>query len=433
MAFLIGYFIIFLLIYLACLALVKFFNNISWQEAELKLNRAITDFFKSPPAPIVHDIPISQYDMQEIAKLFKKYFQTCLFKDSFPNNNGATIYHFEIHYIAPKFLSNLEILKKILIAEINSYLLATCNFQMTEIIVLKLIEGELVIAIGTSQRGREYMQNWKRTVATKKSLPAKPDIEEMNAGNTKKHLIGLGYDFNIWYGNSVRLPISLDIATFPHLLLTGASGSGKSYALLYYLWQLSKAYIDFWMLDFKNSSDFSFLSPCGNFYVDVDCILAIEKFYDEFQTAKRNNAVRSYPILLICDEFPAMILYLEGLDKKKATELKNKVAEILMLGRSLGYGIWLTTQRPDANFFSNGSRDNFMTCIALGRISPQAKAMLFPGEDIPERPYYRKGEGLVLSDGMPLCEIKIPKITDIDRLKDEIVSAISLSNGRIVL
>ena len=136
---------------------------------------------------------------------------------------------------------------------------------------------------------------------------------------------------------------------------------------------------------------------------------------------KESGKARDRPVFLICDEFPAMILYLEGIDKKRASEIKNQIAEILMLGRSWGYGIWITTQRPDANFFSNGARDNFMNVIALGRLSTESKRMLFAGEEIPSRPFYQKGEGLILMDGYALQELKVPQISSLSKMKNSIL------------
>lgn len=59
--------------------------------------------------------------------------------------------------------------------------------------------------------------------------------------------------------------------------------------------------------------------------------------------------------------------------EKRAADVMNAVSEILMLGRGLHYGIWIVTQRADAALFANGSRDNFMCILALGRLSKEQK------------------------------------------------------------
>ena len=98
--------------------------------------------------------------------------------------------------------------------------------------------------------------------------------------------------------------------------------------------------------------------------------------------------------------------------EKRAADVMNAVSEILMLGRGLHYGIWIVTQRAGAALFANGSRDNFMCILALGRLSKEQKNMLFSGEELPERSY-QQGEGVILLDGREVEEVKIPWVTDV--------------------
>lgn len=97
------------------------------------------------------------------------------------------------------------------------------------------------------------------------------------------------------------------------------------------------------------------------------------------------------------------------------------VSEVLMLGRSYGFGIWLVMQRPDSSFLSNGARDNFHSTITLGNMSKEAKSMLYSGEELPER-VYKAGEGVCWIDGIGIKEIKFPKIRDMPSLEARISS-----------
>ena len=67
------------------------------------------------------------------------------------------------------------------------------------------------------------------------------------------------------------------------------------------------------------------------------------------------------------DEYPAFISRLQMQDKqektKKAGEVLNMVSEILMLGRGIGFGVWIVTQRADASLFSGGSRETSWFCL----------------------------------------------------------------------
>lgn len=218
-------------------------------------------------------------------------------------------------------------------------------------------------------------------------------------------------------GGTIPSPVKLSVESHPHALITGGSGSGKSYALQYLIGCILQdiSISDFYICDFKNSHDFEFLENYEHFYVNTGCFDGIMSYYDRF-TQKRQNKRQRGRSLLIIDEYPAFISYLSSIDKlqktKKASEITNAIAEILMLGRGINCGVWIVTQRADASLFANGARDNFQVILGLGRMSREQKGMVFTGEEIPDR-IYRQGEGLLLADGHPLYEIKIPKITNL--------------------
>ena len=211
-------------------------------------------------------------------------------------------------------------------------------------------------------------------------------------------------------------PILLKLETHPHALITGSSGSGKSYALMYLIGNLLQENpdIELYVLDFKYSVDFEFLTGCEHYFKGDECYDGVMEYYDKFskRRKKRDTGKR---MLLIYDEYPSSILYYGGNDKrdktKKATEITNAIAEMLMLGRGIKVGVWIVTQRADASLFANGSRDSFMVILGMGRMSREQKGMIFAGEDIPDKVYHQ-GEGCLLADGYPLYEVKIPRIRD---------------------
>ena len=233
-----------------------------------------------------------------------------------------------------------------------------------------------------------------------------------------------GYLLRQWAEEGLAISIRIDLSTHPHMLLTGSSGSGKSYALIYLLGMLAKdGTIKIRFCDFKNSEDFKFLSAYGRYYYG-DCVYdGIMTFYKDFCTA-RKEGILGRRHLLIVDEYPALISYLTMRDKegktKRAVEVQSAIAEILMLGRGLGFGVWINTQRADSYLFEHGSRDNFMVICGLGRLSKEQRQMLFSSEEIPTDTIYDKGEGLLLADGKELVEVKFPLISDIDEWKAHI-------------
>lgn len=233
----------------------------------------------------------------------------------------------------------------------------------------------------------------------------------------------------------VRTMVRLGIHSHPHALITGASGSGKSTTLLWLIGKLLQAdsNIVIFLCDFKRSEDFSFFQPYTNYYSGNDCYDGIMRFYELF-SAIRENGSAGTRYLLIFDEYPAFLNYLQMQDKqnktKKANDILGAVAEILMLGRGTGngFGVWIVTQRPDSNLFASGSRDNFMVVLALGRLSKEQKGMVFAGEDIPDR-IFKVGEGMLLADGREIIEVKYPIITDIGTWKRNVLAILMRSGG----
>lgn len=212
------------------------------------------------------------------------------------------------------------------------------------------------------------------------------------------------------------VPLELPVDTYCHALLCGSSGSGKSFSLLYLAGNILQSNPDtvITFCDFKNSEDFEFLKGYPNYYSGDDCYHGILNYYQDFSNAriKGRNKIRH---LLIIDEYPALVTYLATKDKldktKKANEILSAVAEILMVGRGISFGIWVITQRPDASMFSNGVRLNFMVTCALGHLDKETKSMI-GAADIPDK-VYKKGEGIILSDSNPAYEIKFPRIRNI--------------------
>lgn len=210
-------------------------------------------------------------------------------------------------------------------------------------------------------------------------------------------------------------PLTIDLETHPHWILNGGSGSGKSILLLYLLNSLLNYPLHLFICDPKGSGDFEGLSRHYACY--DDCADLVEKVYERYRKIKTEKTGEK--IVLLIDEYAAFILNLENKDKKRASSIKNKISELLMQGRHLpGNGsvaVWVVTQRADAEYFPKGARLNFMVSIGMGRLDPQSKAMLFPGEEIPEY-IPQRGTGLILADGEPLRVFQVPFI-EVDRFK----------------
>lgn len=236
--------------------------------------------------------------------------------------------------------------------------------------------------------------------------------------------MNFGFNMGIFNDTGLKIPIQLDLSDHCNLLLTGCSGSGKSYALLYLLGSVLKSNedIEIFFCDFKNSYDFSFLEDYPHYYSGDNCYEGITEYYRAFCSARQQREFTKKH-LLICDEYPSLVNYLQGKDKanktRLASDILSAISELLCLGRGIQFYTWIVTQRADNSLFANGARDNFMVVIGLGRLSKEQKSMLFSGEELPER-IYKKGEGIILADGRSLIEVKFPIISDINDWKNHI-------------
>ena len=227
--------------------------------------------------------------------------------------------------------------------------------------------------------------------------------------------------FPIGYDAEYRTEISIDMYKTGHICIVGGTGSGKSMCVLYILWKLLSTSIpvQLFICDFKKSGDYIGLS--SNYAEFDEVTKLIENFYENFLVTPENN--EGVKILLI-DEYAGYITWLTQTDKKKADDIKGKIANILMLGRSRHCFVWAIQQRMTATLFPAGigAIDNFQVCIGLGRLSPESRKSLFAGEWLENTEFADsfvplQGQGLILVDGSPLRPFAVPHISDKEKLK----------------
>lgn len=222
----------------------------------------------------------------------------------------------------------------------------------------------------------------------------------------------LGFDLQ-WYSiqGGEKLPLYAPIDS--HLIVVGGSGSGKSTAVLYWLYKLKKYDCSLYIADFKKSNEFCGISD--KYAEFEDCYQLIQDYYDTFLSTPEGGDGRNK--ILIIDEIAGLLTHFsmtkEG--KAKAESIRTIMSSILMLGRSRKCFLWLSMQRYTASIFptSSGSADNFHVCVGLGRLTVDGRKGLFAGEHFEgeENLQYGQGRGIVLIDGQPLKALIIPKVS----------------------
>lgn len=230
----------------------------------------------------------------------------------------------------------------------------------------------------------------------------------------------VGIDQTI-FAQGVKVPVKVDFSSVPHLLIVTPSGSGKTYLLTYILGQIAKKSVKLILADFKGI-DFIEFNDCRNYYKHNSVGEAVDCVFDELQNRMANASVNSEyePIYLCIDEWSGFLSSLAV--KKEQDNYKQKLANILMLGRGANIFIIMSLQRADSTYITG--RDNFGNVVGLGTLSKESIAMVFNDNKEMIEPKSR-GKGYLQTDGKPLREIVVPMLRNINDTKAVIKTALS--------
>lgn len=222
----------------------------------------------------------------------------------------------------------------------------------------------------------------------------------------------VGVDLSI-LSQGVKVPVTVDFYSVPHMLIVAPSGSGKTYLLTYILGQIAKKSVKLILADFKGI-DFIEFNDCRNYYKHNSVGEAVDCVFDELQNRMANASVNSEyePIYLCIDEWSGFLSSLAV--KKEQDNYKQKLANILMLGRGANIFIIMSLQRADSTYITG--RDNFGNVVGLGTLSKESIAMVFNDNKEMIEPKSR-GKGYLQTDGKPLREIVVPMLRNINDTK----------------
>lgn len=229
----------------------------------------------------------------------------------------------------------------------------------------------------------------------------------------------VGYDYKILCTLGIKVPI--EVSPESHMIIVGGSGSGKSTALLYFLYKMMKSnHIQLTICDFKASHEFDGITD--NFAEFEDCYNEIKGFYSEFLSTPEGGESGGIIKILIIDEIAGLLTHYSMSKETKvmADEIRQIMSSILMLGRSRKCFLWLSMQRFTSSIFpsASGAADNFHACIGLGRLTVEGRKGLFAGEHFEEEDtlLFGCGKGIILIDGEPIKSIIIPKVSKVKLL-----------------
>lgn len=233
---------------------------------------------------------------------------------------------------------------------------------------------------------------------------------------------------SVYVGTDLYSLYKWDFAKYPHALVTGDTGQGKSTWMYYLLNGLLSANIRVHMIDGKmidyntcNSVFDSYVGFNGHNIDDVvQLIYDFQKRMEDRQEIMKKRGIINYiqsddldAEFLIIDEYQSISGSLPKRDSKDSIgrETLNRVVQnLIRLGRAMGFIVVITMQRPDAEFIDTATRDNCKFKLVLGQPSNTGYTMMFERSDLKG---FGVGKGWCMQ-GNDLVALSIPYYTAID-------------------
>lgn len=223
----------------------------------------------------------------------------------------------------------------------------------------------------------------KRKVNTAEEVKHFDDSFELN-GMQKKFLYKDMNDtntetFNALIGrNKVGQDVSINFEKTPHILVGGASGSGKSCLMNCIITSLLNKYEDFYLtiIDLKQVEFVqyakakqlatSIVNTSAQAYTILDRLITImtsrynylaEKGYKDIKEWNANEEIKMYRHVVVVDELAHLLL--------ENKHIKEQLQKLLQLGRAVGIHLILATQSPNCKTIPTELKINITCRIAL--------------------------------------------------------------------
>jgi DNA segregation ATPase FtsK/SpoIIIE-like protein len=244
-----------------------------------------------------------------------------------------------------------------------------------------------------------------------------------------------------WHEIPIAPDGAFDFLMTPHVLIIGATGSGKTsllramvVAVLASAAENPEA-IETWLVDPKEMELIGFEGWPGvtHLFTDTDELWNFAlKLLAEMRRRYSLRRTQKVPlsshkkIVVIIDEFRDLVRRLDSEwngnpDRGKKTGLKNPaldaISELLAKARGCGIHLVISTQRPEAAWFGGENRANVTGRAGVGALDPEAARMIFKqtvGTDIPAS---LKGRTSLQTEDLEVQEVQtfwVPNPADSD-------------------
>lgn len=232
------------------------------------------------------------------------------------------------------------------------------------------------------------------------------------------------------YKIKITKSINWDCISQISAIIAGSRGSGKTYLLLSLIAQmgsmpalpgkligLGTSPTQFFLIDIKNDlAQIAPLLPDGRVGNDADSALEVMRTFNSlmkkrlkwlrdhpqhFITAKSMGLV---PYYLIIDEFSSLNMAFSGIskdEKAKKFEFNRLLKEIVLLGRSAGFGLIISSQQISVENSGIGTdlQQNVGLRVHMGMATETAYRQTFGNDfELPQGLYLEPAQGLIWLD-----------------------------------
>lgn len=225
----------------------------------------------------------------------------------------------------------------------------------------------------------------------------------------------------------------LDLAKNFSTLISGVSGSGKSYLAYYlithYLMKtINGQHPDLYLIDPKQSDLYimckqTFMPHLRYGHSNAEAFRIVREFKAELDRRQAEYSEKATigstmlklgaePALLVIDEYASLVA---GMDKKQRAEFEDMIAIIVQKGRQLSMGVWVLMQQARSELISTNVREQLINRVVMGNPSAESARMMFGTSDVPV--VNGIGVGLYSLDGTTVQTFEAPKFEgDFERL-----------------